>query len=211
MLTLGWSDGNTFIPLAFSQLSSEKKDNRLYGMNESIDKRTNGYQRRKEAIRKSPDVLIELLNQAGAYMVPASYLLFDSWFAFPNLIRKVRDLYQLHTICMLKAIPKVYYDYQGKSLNLNRLYATVKKKRDRAKILSSIVVGIGQMQNGDQLQARIVFVRDRRRRKKWLALLTTDIDLPEEEVIRIYGKRWNIEVFNMPLSGYPAEPKHEAF
>jgi len=30
---------------------------------------------------------------------------------------------------------------------------------------------------------------------KWLALLTTDTDLPEEEVIRIYGKRWNIEVF----------------
>jgi hypothetical protein len=40
MLTLGWSDGNTFIPLAFSLLSSEKEPNRLRGMDDSVDKRT---------------------------------------------------------------------------------------------------------------------------------------------------------------------------
>jgi hypothetical protein len=30
MLTLGWSDGNTFLPWAFSLLSSEKESSRLY-------------------------------------------------------------------------------------------------------------------------------------------------------------------------------------
>lgn len=195
MLTLGWSDGNTFIPLAFSHLSSEKESNRLCGGNDSIDKRTNGYQRRKEAVRKSTEVLLELLSQAKAYMVPASYLLFDSWFAFPKLIRKAWEIHQLHIVCMLKAMPKVYYEYQGQRLNLNQLYAAVKKRRGRAKILSSIVIGIGQLENGEQLAARIVFVRDRRQRRKWLALLTTDTELPDDEVVRIYGKRWNIEVF----------------
>jgi hypothetical protein len=194
MLTLGWSDGNTFLPLAFSLLSSEKESNRLRGMNDSVDKRTNGYQRRKEAIRKSTDVLLDLLKQAKAYMVPASYLLFDSWFAFPGVIRKIREI-KLHTICMLKSLPTVKYEYQEQKLTLNKLYAAVRKKRGRAKILASIVVGIGQMSSGEQVQARIIFVRDRRTKKKWLALLTTDTDLPDEEVIRIYGKRWNIEVF----------------
>jgi hypothetical protein len=194
MLTLGWSDGNTFLPLAFSLLSSEKESNRLRGMSDSVDKRTNGYQRRKEAIRKSTDVLLDLLKQAKAYMVPASYLLFDSWFAFPGVIRKIREI-KLHTICMLKSMPTVKYEYQGQKLTLNKLYAAVKKKRGRAKILASIVIGLGQMPNGEQVQARIVFVRDRRTKKKWLALLTTDTELPDEEVVRIYGKRWNIEVF----------------
>ena len=60
MLTLGWSDGNTFLPLAFSLLSSEKESNRLQGVNDSLDKRTNGYRMRKEAIRKSTDVLLDL-------------------------------------------------------------------------------------------------------------------------------------------------------
>jgi hypothetical protein len=40
----------------------------------------------------------------------------------------------------------------------------------------------------------VVFVRDRRK-NDWLALLSTDIHLPDEDVVRIYGKRWDIEVF----------------
>jgi len=36
-------------------------------------------------------VLLDLLKQAKAYMVPGSYLLFDSWFSFPGVIRKVLE------------------------------------------------------------------------------------------------------------------------
>lgn len=54
---------------------------------------------------------------------------------------------------------------------------------------------IGIDDQGQDIKARIVFVRDRNRSKQWLALLSTDIDLPEEEIVRIYGKRWDIEVF----------------
>ncbi|PPA87573.1 hypothetical protein C4A76_11655 [Brevibacillus laterosporus] len=38
MLTIGWSDGSTFVPLCFSLLSSSKKENRYVEMNNSIDK-----------------------------------------------------------------------------------------------------------------------------------------------------------------------------
>ena len=48
MLTLGWSDGNSFVPLAFSLLSSANERNRLCGVEDSIDKRTCGYMRQKE-------------------------------------------------------------------------------------------------------------------------------------------------------------------
>jgi hypothetical protein len=37
-------------------------------------------------------------------------------------------------------------------------------------------------------------VRDRRK-KDWLALLSTDTNLADEDIVRIYGKRWDIEVF----------------
>lgn len=57
MLTLGWSDGNSFVPLAFSLLSSEKESNRLCGTLDSIDKRTCGYKRRKESLQKATDTL----------------------------------------------------------------------------------------------------------------------------------------------------------
>ena len=34
-----------------------------------------------------------------------------------------------------------------------------------------------------------------RHKRTWLAVLSTDIDLADEEIVRIYGKRWDIEVF----------------
>jgi hypothetical protein len=83
-------------------------------------------------------------------------------------------------------------DLRGNNFSFRQYHL---KKRDRAKILASVTVGIGQLEGGEQVSAKIVFVRDRRTKKKWLALLTTDTKLPDEEVVRIYGKRWSIEVF----------------
>jgi hypothetical protein len=43
LLTLGWSDGYSFTPLAFNLLSSAKDSNRYQKISVSIDHRTNGY------------------------------------------------------------------------------------------------------------------------------------------------------------------------
>ncbi|GGG05427.1 hypothetical protein GCM10010912_57640 [Paenibacillus albidus] len=79
MLTLGWSDGHTFLPLDFTLLSSVKAG--LTGMNPGIDKRSCGYKRRKEAFHSAPHLVSELLDRAIASGVSAAYVLMDSWFA----------------------------------------------------------------------------------------------------------------------------------
>ena len=56
------------------------------------------------------------------------------------------------------------------------------------------MVTIGPDDQGIPVAAKIVFVRDRRS-KKWLALLSTDTTLAAEEIIKLYGRRWDIEVF----------------
>jgi hypothetical protein len=53
MLTLGWSDGQTFIPLDFSLLSSPKSS--INGISADIDKRSSGYKRRMEALKSAPE------------------------------------------------------------------------------------------------------------------------------------------------------------
>jgi len=193
LLTLGWSDGSTFLPLAFSLLSSKKEQNRLCDIDSSIDKRTNGYKRRKESVKKATEVLFDLLEQAKNYAIPAKYILFDSWFAYPKVIKGVLE-YNLHAICMIKATPKVHYIYQGNKMTLEQIYAAVKKKRGRAKILASVMVELPDRQ-GSHVLAKIVFVRDRNHKRNWLAILSTDTSLEDDEIIRLYGKRWNIEVF----------------
>ncbi|MBU3146999.1 transposase, partial [Clostridium sp. CF012] len=194
MLTLGWSDGNTFLPLAFTLLSSAKESNRICPINPTTDKRSNGYKIKAEAIKKSPDAMIDLLTQALAYAIPGTYVLFDSWFTYPKTLIKILEL-KLHTIAMVKAMPKVFYTYQNKKLNLKSLYSTLKKKRGKAKIKASVIVEIGVDSQATPIKSKIVFVKNQNKAKSWLAIISTDITLSDEEIIRIYGKRWDIEVF----------------
>mgnify|MGYP001768650979 FL=1 len=40
-----------------------------------------------------------------------------------------------------------------------------------------------------------MFVRNRNNQSEWLAILSTDTTLSNEEIVRIYGMRWDIEIF----------------
>jgi IS4 transposase len=193
MLTLGWSDGNSFVPMMLSMLSSAKEDNRIAPMRDGIDKRTNGYKRRQESMRKSTDVLVEMVALAMTAGTTARHLLFDSWFAFPATIRRIKAL-GMHTVCMLKDTGNITYGLQGWPLTLKELYKSVRKRCGRAKVLAEVLVTIGNDDQGIPVAAKIVFVRDRNS-KKWLALLATDTTLTAEEIIKLYGRRWDIEVF----------------
>lgn len=193
MLTLGWSDGNSFVPMMLSMLSSAKEENHIAPMRKDIDKRTNGYKRRQESMRKSTDVLVDMLTMAKTAGTTARHLLLDSWFAFPGTFRRIKDL-GIDTVCMLKDMPKVTYELQGWPLTLKGLYDSVRKRRGRAKVLVEVLVTIGTDEQGIPVPAKVVFVRDRNS-KKWLALLSTDTTMTAEEIIRLYGLRWDIEVF----------------
>ena len=45
-------------------------------------------------------------------------------------------------------------------------------------------------------------MRNRHNRKDWIALISTDVNLSEEEIIRLYGRRWDIEVFFKTCKNY---------
>jgi len=63
LLTLGWSDGNTFLPVNGCLLSTKNSKNRINEAAE-VDKRTVGYARRKLAQTKAPKAMLELLVAA---------------------------------------------------------------------------------------------------------------------------------------------------
>ena len=80
MLTLGWSDGSTFLPVNSILLSTENRQNRINEATE-IDKRTVGYRRRKLSMEKVTQAMLTLLDAARKAVTPAKYVLFDSWFS----------------------------------------------------------------------------------------------------------------------------------
>jgi len=74
LLTLGWSDGNTFLPVNSCLLSSENTKNRIIDA-KPLDKRTVGYSRRRLAQTKATSVMLELIDMAKSAGLPASYVL----------------------------------------------------------------------------------------------------------------------------------------
>ncbi len=58
------------------------------------------------------------------------------------------------------------------------------------------------IKDGESIPAKVVYVRNRNKRKEYLCLICTDTSLDESEIIRNYGKRWDIEVFFKVCKSY---------
>lgn len=198
MLTLGWSDGNTFLPVNSVLLSTDNKKNRINEAN-AVDKRTVGYRRRQLAMQKGTSVMLELLKQAKKAEIPAKYVLFDSWFSSPSSIHAVKEI-GYDVIAMVKKTPKMFFRYDGEDMSLISIYNKNRKRRGRSRYLLSVMVDV--VKNGETIPAKVVYVRNRNKRKEYLCIISTDIELDEDEIIRIYGKRWDIEVFFKVCKSY---------
>ena len=198
MLTLGWSDGSSFLPVNSILLSSENKKNRV---NEAVkvDKRTAGYKRRLLSIQKGTQAMLELLKTAKKAAVPAKYVLFDSWFSSPSTLHAVKTI-GYDVIGMVKKTPKMFFRYKGEDMSLITIYNRNKKRRGRSRYLLSVLVDV--VKDGKVIPAKVVYVRNRNKRKEYLCLISTDTMLDENEIIRIYGKRWDIEVFFKVCKSY---------
>jgi hypothetical protein len=193
LLTLGWSDGFSFAPLDFAILSSAKEKNRYNGIKEGLDKRLCGYKRRQEALGTKPKTVEQMLDRALRAGFTADYLLMDSWFTHMPLVKEILSK-QMHVIGRLKDI-KQRFIYQGQPLSLSELYALVPKTKTckAAQIFGSIRVNSASGEN-----LKIVFVRNRNKKKEWMAILTTDA----AEAVRIYGMRWSIEPFHKVIKSH---------
>ena len=194
MLTLGWSDGNTFLPVNSVLLSSENKKNRVNEASE-VDKRTVGYKRRMLSMQKGTQAMLELLKATKKANIPAKYVLFDSWFSSPSTLHAVKSI-GYDVIGMVKKSPKMFFRYNGEDMSLITIYHRNKKRRGRSKYLLSVVVDV--VKDGEIIPAKVVYVRNRNKKKEYLCLISTDTTLDENEIIRIYGKRWD----KMPISAF---------
>jgi hypothetical protein len=186
MLTLGWSDGFSFLPVDFALLSS--KNSLMNGINETIDKRTSGYKRRLEALESAPQLVKSMVKRALSKGVSASYVLMDTWFTHEPLLLSLKEE-GIDVIGMINDRKQRYY-WEGKSATLRELFTLAPLIQGKKYILRSICV---ELKSG--LPVKIVFIQNRNKKSEWLAILSTDQTLSETEIVRIYGMRWDIEVF----------------
>ncbi len=144
---------------------------------------------------KEPLIPLKQAQKAGHH---TKYVLFDSWFFNPKEIIRISEDCHLDSIAMVKKSSKICYEFEDEKLNIKQIFARSKKRRGRSRYLLSVKVKVSYTDEKNvfhTIPAKIVCVRNRSNRKDWLAIICTDIELDEKEIIRIYGKRWDIEVF----------------
>ena len=58
------------------------------------------------------------------------------------------------------------------------------------------------VKEGKTIPAKVVYIRNKNKKNEYLCLISTEASLSEEEIIRIYGKRRDIEVFFKVCKSY---------
>ena len=197
VLSLLWTDEYTSIPVDFCPLSSSD-DSLLVCDAKKCDKRSIAGRIRTESRKKTPDVMMNMLRSAIKAGHKAKYVLFDSWFSSPKCIINIKNEFKLDVISMVKKSSKVFYEYNGAQCDVKKIYRKNRKRPGKSKYLLSVDVNLILKKNGeiiDRTPARIVYVRNKANRKDWIAIISTDVSISEEEIIRRYGVRWQVEVY----------------
>ncbi len=202
-LTLGWSDGNTFLPINFALMSTHQPANLIGCLAQITDQRQIAGQRRAQAQRPMNQVALELIRQAQTLGVSAKYVLFDSWYSSPKMFWQLAQL-QLFGVGMLKRSAKVYYRYRGRHYSIKGLYQRLaaSKMNCRHHYLYSSV--IQAQYHGHQFPLKVVFVSKKGHRQDYLVLATTNLAMRPEEIIQLYGRRWQIETYFKAAKQYLA-------
>ena len=106
---------------------------------------------------------------------------------FPHLfvLSQINEL-GLDVIGMVKQL-RQRYEYNGRLLNLRKLFQAIPNKK-RGDIICSAIV---KTKRG--ITCKIVFIRNRNCKRDDLAILSTDISLDDCEIVRLYARRWLIE------------------
>ena len=199
LLSILWSDGNTSIPVNFCLLSTQNKSCRLNEASQKVDHRSNGWKQRELAITEAPSVVLRLLKEIKDTGISASHVLFDTWFCCPKALINIKKI-GFDVVAMTKKDEKNCFLYGGEKKSVLSIYREEKKRPGRSKYLLS-AKAIAQKEE-EEIPVRLVYVRNRNKRGEYLVLITTDMSLSEEEIIQMYGKRWNIEVFFKMCKSY---------
>ena len=110
LLTCGWSDGYSFVPLDFAFTASRLL---VQDISDCIDKRTNGYKRRKEALMSKNDLVYEMVNRFHSLGVEFDYVLMDTWYSFPAAFDEIKSN-AVDLIGMVKRSSKIAFIFKAR-------------------------------------------------------------------------------------------------
>lgn len=199
LLTLGYNDGKSFIPLDFS-LHHEpgKKKNRglkkkeldsQYRKERAAD--TPGYLRKREISETKIDCAIKMILRIVKKKIKVDYVLADSWFISENFIESIITACQgVNVIGLLKLNRILIID--GKQISANKVADVYRKNIRNCKSLKCQYIKKKASYKGIEVMGYWVKMKGQ---QNWKLLISTNTNLSFIKAMKIYQIRWSIEVF----------------
>ena len=203
VLTLGFWDGKSFIPLDFS-IHNEKGKTGLRGLkrkelaNQFTKSRLStdaSIARINEITSSKIDVALDMIKRAVSKGFRPKYVLADSWFITDDFIKSILKIAKkpsenIHVIGMMKTNRIIIVgDKKYKASNISQV-----KSKDIVQCRSLKCQYIKVVMTYKDIEMIGYFVR-MKGQEDWTLLVSTDTKLNFINVMKIYQLRWSIEVF----------------
>ena len=204
VVSLNYSDGYSNFMLDFAINMGNYARVKFEEFTQEIDVRTTAYKRRLEIMNGKSKIAIDMVTRALKSGIYADYLLVDSWYSKPAFLKEMNDL-GLKVISRIANNNKVW-NFTAKEKTLNAIYEKFKNlKKEKAgaygkKIKFRYFSVIVEHKNAGKI--KIVFIKTK---EKLIPIVSTDLEINDEEIIDIYKRRWDIE------QGYKELREHFGF
>lgn len=204
VVSLNYSDGYSNFMIDFAISMGNYARVKFEEFTQELDFRSTAYKRRLEIMDGKSQIAIDMVKRAIKSGIYADYLLIDSWYSKPVFIKEMNDL-GLKVISRIANNNKIW-NFKNKEKTLNAIYEKYKKlKQEKAgkygkKIQFTYFSVTVEHKNAGKL--KIVFIKTS---DNLIPIVSTDLEINDEEIIEIYKRRWDIE------QGYKELREHFGF
>lgn len=198
LIQIGVAISNLFVPVAFKLYGTAKDEYRIEERS-NVDMRTTAGKHRKEATVSKPELVLEMLRYLSSTVCAGLTILCDSWFTSPSFIASAKAL-GYGVIGLHKENRTKYYTFDGRAIcvadEARKIKEAIKAGHKFGSIAKSIPVYIVYHQT--RIKGKLIFAKNWRHdgsavKKPYVAILTTRLDMTDEEVRQAYRRRWRIE------------------
>lgn len=210
-ITAVWSNSKSAIITDFELKIGKKRAK--HSLRPKYYKSTHTEQRNRFAKENKTQIVIKMIKRAMQRKIPFKYILWDSWFNNNTSYKFIFDKLIPQGITLISMLRNGHtkYRYNNKDLSLKELYKICGKWHTNKKTgikHKSIIVGLLDVSSSKKIsdrtligEVKICFYKYPKVRK-WKAILSTDTQLSEEEVLKVYLRRWSIECIFKEVKQY---------
>lgn len=198
LLTLGFWDGKSFIPLDFSihnepgkrgKRGLPKKDlDHQFTKERAID--SAGYKRVKEVSVDKIQMAISLISNSLKRKITADYVLADSWFICETFLSSIQALTDIDVIGLMKTNRIV--ELKGQKYKASSIPDLKRKEIRYCKAFKCHYISFDFTYKNIEMKGFWVRMKGQ---NSWKLLISTDKNLTFINTMKYYQIRWSIEVF----------------